>query len=276
MPNPVGDPKEILKQLAEMDLDSDTIPDFIEAQDQGNQDEESKRKAARAWHSTRETLKVAKRVIEELSKEKERTPPESAATQTPQTSGDRNAQAQAYLDQLNVRAMQAVGISDSNNKLVQMEVSRLYQADVLKMEQTARAQADGDKVFNEVVSGFKSLDDSDKVAIRAKMSGMSPLDRANPETIKVVTHTYMGENIEKFRTAQGSGGNSSADTAAASQVKARGGVGAGDYSVGSGKAPETKPATADEIKGMRSLRIPLDRVDLYRRALAKKESYVQR
>jgi len=276
MPNPVGDPKEILKQLSEMDLDSDTTPDFVEAQDQGTQDEESKRKAARAWHSLRGTLKMAKGVIEELSKEKERTTTESAATQTPQTSGDRNAQAQAYLDQLNVRAMQAVGISDPNSKLVQMEVSRLYQADVLKMEQTARAQADGDKVFNEVVSGFKSLDDSDRSAIRAKMSGMSPLDRANPETIKVVTHTYMGENLEKFRTAPSSGGNGSADAAAASQVKSRGGVGAGDYSVGSGKAPETKPATADEIKGMRALRIPLDRVDLYRRALAKKEAYTAR
>ena len=275
MPNPAGDPKDILKKLAEMDLDSDQTPEEIVAQDQGTQDDESKKKAARAWHDLRGTLKVARGVIEELTKVQEPKPAGEAASQTPASSSDKNAAAQMYLDQLTTRAMQAVGIFDATHRLVQMEVARLYQADMSRAEQTERAKLDGDKVFDSVVSGFKSLDDSDKAVIKTRMSGLSPLDKTNTETIKMFIHTYVGENIDKFSKSKPKG-EAPADAAAASGLKARGGVGAGDFSVGSRAPVDTKPATAEEIKGMRALRMPLDRVDLYRKAQAKKEAYVIR
>ena len=273
MPVPT-DPKEILKQLSEMDLDSDQTPEEIAAQDSGNQNDELKGKAAKAWHDLRGKLKVARGVIEELSKPKEQTSTGQAAAQTPSNATDRSAQAQAYLDALTMRAMQSTGIFDSNNRIVQMEVARLYQFDITQMERTRQAQADGDKTFDSVAAGFKGLDDSDKAAIKARMSGLSPLDRTNENVIKTVVHTYMGENLDKF--SKPSKGGSSSEVAAASQVKARGGVGAGDFSVGSGKRPEQNPPTPEELKAMRVLRIPPERVDLYRKALAKKEAYMPR
>jgi hypothetical protein len=274
MPNPAGDPKEILKRLSEMDLDSDQTPEEITAQDAGAQDDESKKKASRAWHDLRSTLKVAKGVIEELTKGQEQKPSGDAAPQTPKTSTEKSTAAQAYLDALNTRAMQSTGIYDIDNRLVQMEVSRLYQLDMTNAERTQKAQAEGDKIFDDTVAGFKSFEDSDKAAVKARMAGLSPLDRANPETIKMFVHTYMGENLEKFTRVHRSkpGGDGSSDAAAASAVKR--GVGSGDFSVGSGKPPDVKPPTAEELAGMKKLRMPPEKVDVYRRAMAKKEAYM--
>jgi len=268
------DPKAVLEQLNRLNLESDEVPDFVQAQDAGQETDETKKKAARAWHDLRGMLKVAKGTIEELSKEKEQKPPAPAAAQTPSSDSDRSSQQKLYFAGLRSRAMANAGVYDPDNPIVQLEVNRLYQEDMARMAQTQRAQTEGDKIFNSTVEQFKQLDDKDKEAIKSRMAGLDPIQRANPETIKVFVHTYLGENLEKFAKPPKLKGD--AAQAAASTVKARGGVGAGNFSPGSGSPSTEKPPTPEELAEMNKLKIPPDRVDLYRRAKAKAANYAPR
>ena len=280
----------ILKSLEQLDLDGDEVPDFIENQD-GNQPEDEKKKAARAWHGLRTQLKDAKNVIEEFSKEHTQgvqTPAPQPEMQ-PNQSPDPNLQLQQqfYMSQLQTRAMTNTKIADPNHPMVRMETQRLYNEDMAMAQRQITAATDAEKVFDSTITEFEQLDDEDKTAIKERMATIPALERTDPERVKQFVHMYMGEHFQKFAgKASGASGQpaskssaqgGSAPAAAASSVKSRGGVGVGEGAPGSGQSGGgEKPATEEELRKMRELHIPPDRVDLYRKAVRKKSKYVPR
>jgi hypothetical protein len=269
MPDP-ADAKTVLETLNKLGLDSDETPDEISAQDQNPNDEANKGKAARAWHDLRNTLKAARGVIEELTKEKPAVAPAAQSS----NANDRTAQADQYLTQLKANAQAVTGINDPNHPLVQLEMQRLHTTFVQNQERSVQAERDSEKVFNETVAGYKQFEDADKVELKKRLAGFPPLEKANVDTIKRVANQFIGENWDRFAKAKPAGKSNSveSDAAAVSSLKARGGVGVGDASVG-GKGTDDKPATAEELAEMKKLRIPDGRVDLLRKAKAKKGNY---
>lgn len=277
------DPDELFKQLEELGIDSEDIPDEIDAAGEG--DEEKKKKARHAYAQLKGMLRTARQYIEQQGEELKKVKSSGGST-TPTGHPNGNSQssgqvsAEQYLSMLTMRACQRTGISDPEHKLNQLEIQRLYNEDLGMAERQVRAKKEAEKLFEEVTSSVPILKDEHKSEIRERMSNLSDLERADEEVVRREVNAYIGENFDKFRSSKGQsgGGKGGSDASAAvSETKARGGVRPGPSAPGSDEGDgDEPPATPDELREMRQLHIPVSDLAIYRRAKKKQGKYAQR
>lgn len=274
---------ELLKELEEMGLEGETVPEEITSLTSDSTEEE-KKKADHAFKQFREKLRVAKGVIQQQSEELRRANErqvEQTSRPAPQPSNaDLNQQSAYYLATLQTRAMEKIGTPDVNSPLVQLEIQRLYAHDMEIAEKKLTADKDAEAVLEQTFSEFPQLGDDDKREIVERLSTQDVLARTDSDFVKSAVHTYMGANFEKFSKApsepkaKSSKSAASSGAAAVSNVKARGSGVEPGTDTSSGGA-EGKPATPEELKEMRAIGIPPDDLHLYRKAKIKKDKYTQ-
>jgi hypothetical protein len=274
-PDLAGDAQTVLTELNELDLDSFEELEGDESSDTNN---EANKKMARAFGTMRTALKTAKGVIKAQSEALHKG--DAGASAKPSSQGqDASQQEQIYMEDLRTRAMRRLGVYDPNSELVKLEVHRLYEKDNDIAERTVIAEREASGIMDEVIGSFGQFDEADIATVRERMADRNAIDQANPDVIKAVAHTYIGENFEKFSgkstgtPAKGkTSGGAGAGAVAASSVKSRGtkGVALGD----SNSEESVKPATLEEMKRMRLIGISDPspaQITMYRRAEAKKE-----
>jgi len=269
--------QELIEQAKSLNLDSEEFDETLVVRPDDS--DEVRNKAIRKWKQNRELTQTALALASDAIKEIDKKKTTKAPAKAPVT--DREDQSAMYLSNLEQRAMQKTGISDPTNSLVKMETQRLYEQDAKKAE--ARVGADGkvDSVFDSVTSDFKLLDDEDKEAIKANLSGLDVLEKTDPEVVKKYIHLHMGANVDKYakgtKKPKAKPGVVSPAAASVSSVRSQG-VPPGETSVsGSGDEEVIEPATAEELHEMKKVEA-LDvnnprHVKMYRSALLKKDKY---
>jgi len=259
--------KELLAELNAMDLESDELPEGIA--DLGpDATEEQKGKAAHAFKTVKDKLRLAKAMVEEQAEVIEKGKPSAPATPV-NSSVPQNpeVQAQLYAAQLEQRAMQSLGIANPESPLVKMEVQRLYGLDRTVVDRQRTAEKDAKTLLGALETQFPQLEKKDWEALGEQLSGMEVLDRANEELVKEKIYSYLGQHMDRFTKPSKPG----AGPAAASTAKARGtGVAPGD---GAGETDTEAPPTAEELKEMRKMKIPPAQVGMFRRAKKKSGNY---
>lgn len=286
---PAGATSDVLKELESLDLDSEEIPDEIKNLSEET-DEEKQKKAAHAFGQLRGTLKTAKEVIQQQAKElEEAKKPSPQPAQAPASQGTLTPeqQSQFYLGSLQTRAMNSLGVYDPNNPLVQMEVQRIYNEDMAMVQKRQAATQNAESVIEDTLKSFSQLADEDKVKIRERISSQyDVLQQADPKIIQREVHTYLGENIQKFRGKEPKPGEDgtpqksdvSSGAAAASSLKSQGNVGVELGQASSDKTIEQKPPTPAELKKMKIVGLfnpTPQQVATFRRAEKKKGKHVK-
>lgn len=274
--------KELMEDFKSLDLGSEDLPPEIQAQDE-DPSEENQKKAGHAFKKMRDVLRLARSVVEEQQaesgkREEKPSPPQQQA----QSGVNLEQQKQLYLSNLQTRAMQATGITDVADPILQLEIHRQYSADREMAGRQATAAKDAEVAFESVAAEFSQFDDEDKASVQEALATVPELDRT-PDKIREKFNAYRGANFEKFASSSKSGVNgrkpdAGASAAAISSVKR--GVQPGE---GSPQADaddsSAKAATPEERKGMRSVGADPDNltmVQTFRRAQKKKSRYVEK
>jgi len=282
------DETKLLEQLNAIDFESEEVPPEVLAGVAGTGDnDEAKGKAGRRWKEIKDLLKTSKAVIETQAEALENKGGAAPAEQPaggappPATQADPRVSSQAYLSSLQVRAMQTLRIADPANDLVKMEVQRLYNEDMelLKRQETAEQDAEG--VFSQVVEEFPQMGTDDWTEVKKRLAKLDAVSRAEAAQVKSIVHVYLGENFKRFAEAppsngdkgKGKAGTSASAAAGVSTTKARGSTGVPLTGGPAGDGEPEPPATAEELKGMRALKIPETQVGIYRKAMKKKGKY---
>ena len=170
-----------------------------------------------------------------------------------------------------VQAKRNLGKLGTNDRLVSLEVARLYNETVRNQLDAADAPKRTKKVFEDVMSeeGFSVLSAEDKVEVGKRLAGMSPVAQADADVVRREALVYLGQNLSKFaKGEQGEPENRAAAAAAASQAR-RGGVRPPDSTTSESRPT---PPTANEREMMNKLGIK--DVSMYRAAVANKNKYV--
>jgi hypothetical protein len=240
---------ELMEQFKEAGLDSDELPAEITELDE-SQTEENQKRAGHKFKQQRDLLRSAKEVIgtfrEELANREEKPSPQQ------QPAGNIAQQKQLYVSQLQQRAMQATGITDLADPILQLEVQRQYALDMSQLERQGTAEKDAAQAFETVGAEFDQFTDEDKASVQEALSDVPLLERT-PDRIR----------------------KDGASAAAISSAKRGVAPGEGAPQSGSGDS-DIKPATDEERAGMKKIGLDssvLTDVKVFRRAQKKKTKY---
>lgn len=252
---------QVLEGLDALDVE---LPDPKDQEGEETADEREKRirhAFAEQKRGRKQALEIARKAKEEaevLRKKLE----QSSTPKPPNAGGD---QAVSVLQQLTIQAMQNLGIgqvTEGNEELVRMERQRLYNIQVASIEQRRNAEVEAPGIVEGVLSGIPQLDDAAKAVIKKRMGEYDVVQRTNRKVIETEVQKYLGERLlagDTFTSSPASGDDtptrsresSTASAAAVSSVRnGRSGVHPGK---GAGRDEGPKPATPEEIKGMKAI-----------------------
>jgi hypothetical protein len=279
--------KELMDQFKVLDLGTDNVPPEIAALDD-DPSEENQKKAGHAFKKARDFSRTAVGVIEEQQEEIKRLREEKPSPPQQPQAGQAMDPAHAGMlieQQLQMAAMQRIGIADPEHPLVKREANALYIEQRQQAQEMASAPAAAASAFETVAAEFDQFADEDKASVQEALSSVPALEQT-PDRIRKEFHAYRGANFEKFVTTPKPGGNgdkgkttdAGATAAAISFAKKGVAPGEGSPQAGSDKT-EVKPATPEERKEMASVSLDANvpaNVALFRRSQKKKSKYEPR
>jgi hypothetical protein len=258
----------------------------VEGMDMAPPDEadEGQKKQAHAFEKLRQGLRTAKAVIEEQKKQMDAQSASRVSTPSApvaaQPTVDARVAAEMVITRLANQAMINVGVADPTNPLVQLEVNRLYQQEISRIERAKTAPEQAKKILNGSLASFSGLSADDVGQIQERVSRLSLDQQLDENAVRGEIHRYVGENFERFRTppagapapsASTSSGSPGVGPAAASGVR----LGMSSVPVNTG-GPAPQPLTSVEGAEMRRVKLdPTKAADvaLFRKAQGKKHNY---
>ncbi|MEM4720651.1 MAG: hypothetical protein QXT73_01140 [Candidatus Methanomethylicaceae archaeon] len=194
-----GQEDEVEKLIGLLE-ESDAIPEEVKQVDSGDSAAQGK-----AAHAFAELKRKAKRLAEELKKERqlreslEKKPTAQVGSVPVSMVGpqDVSSAADAVLTALTLEAQRSLGIpvirTDAERELVRMERDRLWHERIALIRKTEEAKRMAPSVIESELSRYSLLDEKDKAEIKKRLSSLSPVEQTDGSVIRRVVVEYVGE-----------------------------------------------------------------------------------
>jgi len=256
--------------LAELEADSEEVPEEVKATDAG--DAGARGKASHAFAEQKRKAKaiaaLARKQQQEIEELKKNQKSVEAPTPPPAPTAGGQVSAASVLAALTNQAMQNLGLfnitTPEERDLVAIERSRLYNLAMNRRDEESRVSGSAPRIIEEKLSKFDRLDDVGRLEVAKRLGSYNVLQRTDDEVIRKEVIKYLGELALSGQTVEASHGagdgsapapnpqeRSSAQAAASAIKGGRGTVRPGD---GKTPRPPVKPPSPEELEEMRKLK----------------------
>jgi len=282
--------------IAELEVEDDSVPQFVKDVDAGQKDTEGR--AAHAFADQKRKNKQFARLVRDQQRKLNEMESNQRTSNPPPNAKGAQGNAGLILQTLKTQAITNLGLTSEEEapEMVALEMQRLYNEGAAQAVRIQTAQAQAPAVIKQVLASIPQLGDDDRAEVEKRVSKLTPLQQVDEESIKWVVNSYVGEKVmrgeelgstaeetDDARTGAVGGDDGvtppvesetpATDRTAVGSLKNTGSkVGGVKPGIGHpGKKAGPQPATPEELKKMRSL--GMTDLAAYRAALGKKDKY---